>query len=116
MNRDILKEYFERQESLDLKPRDEFKEELIRSLNNRIDLLVKRQMCYTILLAILVVALLIWLICRYLPMLHIALPAIDISPIFVLLTSLLFTIIFIASYLINLIELRELRRQLGVLE
>lgn len=123
MNKDILKEYFQQQKSVDLNPRNEFKEELIKSLNSRIYRLEKRHRYYNILLMILACGTSIGLIGIYLSTLDISLPTIDIPPltieippIYTLLMVLLFAIIFIVSYRINVLKLRKLRRQLGIIE
>lgn len=112
MNKDILKEYFERQERVDLAPRDDFKERLIQNLNNRIQRLEQRRRYYIVMLIMSAIAGAILLIRHYLPLIDISMPTIDMPPVYIVLTVLVFVIISIASYQINAMELRELKRQL----
>ncbi len=120
MSKDILNDYFSKSERLDKEPREGFKEELLRSLNQRIVRLEQRKRILSILSALSLIACCCVLVAYFIPFEALSIPSIDsitlpsfeISPIYVVLAFLSFSIIFIASYLINLMEIRELRRQL----
>lgn len=116
MNNDILKEYFSEHKSLNIEPRTEFKQELINSLNRRITRLKQRQKCYSILLTISIVVMCGVFIGCLMSSIDIEIPVIEISPTYLLLISMIFTTIFITSYILNTIQIRELRRQLEILE
>lgn len=116
MNNDVLKEYFLERESLDIEPRKEFEKELVKSLNRRIARLKQLQIYYSILLTISIVVMCGVLIGYLMPSIEIEIPKIEISPMYLLLVSMSFTIIFIASFILNTMQIRELRRQLGILK
>ncbi len=116
MSKDILKEYFSQQKSLDSQPREGFKEELIERLNRRIYRLECRRRFYSALLAVSLVALCAVVVIYYVPLSAISMPAINLSPTYLLAMLLLLTAILVTSHIICTKEMRELKRRLSEME
>ncbi|MFR9534778.1 MAG: hypothetical protein SNG49_08065 [Rikenellaceae bacterium] len=115
MSKDMLKEYFSQRKELNTEPRHDFEKELIETLKKRIEQIETRRRWYSILGIISLIILTCVAISRYVSLdglKSISSFSSNLNASNLIMVSLLFTIIFIASYQISTLEIRSLRRQI----
>lgn len=115
MNRDILSEYLSRKDSIE--PRADFKEELIASLSRRILRLERRRYIISTMLSVSFMVLVIAAIAYYLPLESIKFDIdFKINPLYLIAVTTLSTMVFIGTYIINMRNINDIKRQIEAMK